>query len=67
MEAIERFPVVPLPGAGEGEFALPFGEAGQMRQSQHSVVDLVSVRLYDSTLSTARESRNRRSTKIHLR
>ena len=43
MEPIERFPVVPFPGAGEGEFALPFGEAGQVQQSQHSVVDLVSV------------------------
>jgi hypothetical protein len=32
MEPIERFPVVPLPGAGEGEFALPFGEAGQVQQ-----------------------------------
>ena len=35
MEPIERPPVVPLPGAGEGEFALPFGEAGQVQQSQH--------------------------------
>ena len=41
MEPIERFPIVPLPGAREGEFAIPFGEAGQMQQGQHSVVDLV--------------------------
>ena len=37
MEPIERFPVVPLPGAGEGEFALSFREAGQVQQSQHRV------------------------------
>jgi len=35
MEPIERCPVVPLPSAGEGEFALPFHEAGQVQQSQH--------------------------------
>ena len=35
MEPIERFPVVPFPGASEGEFALPFSEAGRpaMRES----------------------------------
>ena len=32
MEPINRFPVVPLPGAGEGELALPYGEAGQVQQ-----------------------------------
>ena len=35
MEPIERFPVVPFPGASEGEFSLPFSEAGRpsMRES----------------------------------
>ena len=30
MEPIERFPVVPLPGAGEGELPLPFRKVGQV-------------------------------------
>ena len=59
MEPIERSPVVSLPSAGEGELTLPFGETGQVQQRQHSVVDLVSVRLHDGTLSTAWQSRNR--------
>src|ERR1017187_10916525 len=67
METIERFPVVPLPSAGEGEFALPFGEAGQMQQRQHRVVDFISVRLDDGTLSTARQSRNRRGADLFVR
>jgi hypothetical protein len=53
MEPIERFPVMPLPSAGEGEFAFPFREAGQVQQSQHGIVYLVSVRLHNGTLSTA--------------
>ncbi len=31
MGPIERFPVVPFPGAGEGELALPFGEAVEVQ------------------------------------
>jgi hypothetical protein len=57
---------VPLPSAGEGEVALPFREAGEVQQSQHSVVDLVSVRLRDGTLSTARQSGNRRSADLFV-
>ena len=67
MEPIERFSVVPLPGAGEGEFALALSEAGQVQQSQHSVVDLISVRLHDGTLSMARQSGNRRSADLFVR
>ena len=59
MEPIERCPVVPLPGAGEGELTLSFRKTGQVQQRQHSIVDLVSVRLHNSTLGIARQSRNR--------
>jgi hypothetical protein len=59
MEPIERFPVVSLPGSGEGEFALPLNEAGQVQQSQHGVVNLVNVRFHKGSLTTARQSRNR--------
>ena len=45
MEPIERFPVVPFPSASEGEIALSIREAGQMQQSQHRVINLVSVGL----------------------
>jgi hypothetical protein len=38
-----------------------------VQQSQHSVINLVSVRLHNGILSTARQRRNRRSADILVR